>query len=115
LSNAAFVTRGNLLDSGDGTGDDLIKPKPAACCRRDEPGAGLGAYRSTIVRRHGSRHDDFASPLHWRLFPRETLVYAGRLHISKNFIQSEIEKWAALIKAANIKASNLAGPLGRSV
>jgi hypothetical protein len=39
LSNAAFVTRGNLLDSGDGTGDDLIKPKPAACCRCDERGA----------------------------------------------------------------------------
>jgi hypothetical protein len=37
------------------------------------------------------------------------------MHISKNFIQSEIEKWAALIKATNIKASNLAGSLGRSV
>jgi hypothetical protein len=29
---------------------------------------------------------------------------AGRPNISKKFIQSEIEKWAALIKAANINA-----------
>jgi hypothetical protein len=71
LSNAAFVARSNLLDTGDGAGNDLIKPTPAARNCRDERGAGLGAYRSTVVWGGGGRHDDFASPLHWRLFPRD--------------------------------------------
>src|SRR6266478_2971646 len=71
LSNAAFVPRSNLLDAGDGAGNDLSKPTSAARDRCDERRAGLGAYRSTVVWRRGSRHDDFASPLHWRLFPRD--------------------------------------------
>src|SRR6266481_3982827 len=71
LSNAEFVARGNLLDTGDGAGDDLIKPTPAARYRYDERSAGLGAYRSTVVWRYGSRHDDFASPFHWCLLPRD--------------------------------------------
>src|SRR5262245_11823030 len=29
LSSAAFVAPGNLLDAGDGTGDDLVNPVPA--------------------------------------------------------------------------------------
>ena len=29
LSNAAFVSCSNLLDAGDGAGNDLIKPTPA--------------------------------------------------------------------------------------
>src|SRR5260370_5278640 len=69
LSNAAFVAGGNLLDTGHGGSNNLIKPTPAACDRCDECGAGLGANRSTVVRRHGSRHDDIASPFHWRLLP----------------------------------------------
>src|SRR5213079_2184808 len=44
-------------------------PTPAARDRCDECGAGLGANRSTVVRRHGSGHDDIASPFHWRLLP----------------------------------------------
>src|SRR2546429_8830795 len=48
-----------------------FKPTPAARYRYDERSAGLGAYRSTVVWRHGSRHDDFASPFHWCLLPRE--------------------------------------------
>src|SRR5260370_16134809 len=71
LPKAAFVPRGNLLDSGDGAGNALSKPTSAARDRCDERRAGLGAYRSTVVWRRGSRHDDFASPLHWRLFPRD--------------------------------------------
>src|SRR6266480_5801922 len=69
LSNAAFLARSNVLDTGVGAGNNLIKPTPAACYRCDERRAGLGAYRSTVVWRRGGRHDDFASPLHWRLFP----------------------------------------------
>src|SRR5262245_19505330 len=49
LSNAAFVTHSNLLDTGDGAGNDLIKPAPATRNRCDERGAGLDAYRSTVV------------------------------------------------------------------
>src|SRR5258706_4826206 len=62
LSNAAFVTRSNLLDTGHGASNNLIKPPPAARDRCDEYGAGLGANRSTVVRRNGSRHDNIASP-----------------------------------------------------
>jgi hypothetical protein len=50
LSNAAFVTRSNLLNSGDGAGDDFIKLTPAACHRCDERSSGLGAYRSTVMK-----------------------------------------------------------------
>jgi len=74
LSNAAFVTRSDVLDTGDGADNDLIKPMPAAPDRRDERGAGLGAYRSTVVSRRGGRHDDFASPFHWCLFHRMRMV-----------------------------------------
>jgi len=35
LSNAAFLARGNLLDIGDGAGNDLIKPTSAARNRRE--------------------------------------------------------------------------------
>jgi len=38
LSNAAFLARSHLLDTGDGTGNDLIKPTPTARNRRDERG-----------------------------------------------------------------------------
>src|SRR6266487_3233838 len=55
-----------------GASNHLIKPPPAARDRCDECGAGLGANRSAVVRRHGSRHDDIASPFHWRLFPWDT-------------------------------------------
>jgi len=69
LSNAAFVAGGNLLDTGHGASNNLIKPTPAARDRCDECGAGLGANRPTVVRQHGSRHDDIAAPFHWRLLP----------------------------------------------
>ena len=69
LSNAAFVAGSNLLDTGHSASNNLIKPTPAARDRCDECGAGLGANRSTVVRRHGSRHDEIASPFHWRLLP----------------------------------------------
>jgi hypothetical protein len=46
LSNAAFVARGNLLDTGDSAGDDLIKPTPAARDRCDERRAGFATSRS---------------------------------------------------------------------
>src|SRR5260370_15721650 len=59
LSNAAFVPRSNLLDAGDGAGNDLSKPTSAARDRCDERRAGLGAYRSPVVWRRASRHDDF--------------------------------------------------------
>src|SRR5438067_2332258 len=72
LSNAAFVAGSNLLDTGHGASNNLIKPTPAARDRCDECGAGLGANRSTVVRRHESRHDDIASPFHWRLLPWDT-------------------------------------------
>src|SRR5947199_2413906 len=70
LSNAAFLARRNLLVTDDGAGNDLIKPAPAARNRCDERRPGLGAHRSGIVWRGGRRHGEFASPLHWRLFPR---------------------------------------------
>src|SRR5205807_5059252 len=69
LSNAAFVAGSNLLDTSHGASNNLIKPTPAARDRCDECGAGLGANRSTVVRRHESRRDDIASPFHWRLLP----------------------------------------------
>src|SRR4029077_7349840 len=53
LANAAFLARRNLIDTGDGAGNELIKPTPAARNRRDERGAGLGAYRSMVVWRRG--------------------------------------------------------------
>src|SRR5207247_7650569 len=65
----AFVAGGNLLDTGHGASNNLTKPTPAPCDRCDECGAGLGANRSTVVRRQGSGHDDIASPFHWRLLP----------------------------------------------
>src|SRR5258707_15305432 len=49
LSDAAFVAGSNLLDTGHGAGDNLIKPTSAARDRCDECGAGLGA--------NGSRHE----------------------------------------------------------
>jgi hypothetical protein len=64
LSNAAFLARINLLDTGDGAGNNLIKPTPTTCDRCNERHAGLGADRSTVVERRGGRHDDFPSPLH---------------------------------------------------
>ena len=69
LSNTAFVAGSNLLDTGHGAGNNLIKPMPAACDRCDECGTGLSANLSTVVRRHASRRDDIASPSHWRLLP----------------------------------------------
>jgi hypothetical protein len=69
LSNAAFVAGSNLLDTGDGASNNLIKPMPAARNRCDECSAGLGANGSMVVRRHGSRHADIALPFHWRLLP----------------------------------------------
>src|SRR5260370_19267647 len=68
LSNAAFVAGSDLLDTH-GASNNLIKPTPAARDRCDECDAGLGANRSTVVRRNGSRDDDIASPFHWRLLP----------------------------------------------
>jgi hypothetical protein len=49
LSNAAFVACSNLLHTGDGAGNDLIKPTPATRDRCDERGAGLGANRPTVA------------------------------------------------------------------
>jgi hypothetical protein len=69
LSNAAFVTRSNLLDIGHGASNNLIKPTPAARDRCDECGAGLCANGSTVMMRHASRRDDISSPFHWRLLP----------------------------------------------
>src|SRR5438034_11137930 len=69
LSNAEIVPCRNILETGRGASKNLIKPTPAARDRCDEYGAGLGANRSTVMRRHGSRHDDIASPFHWRLLP----------------------------------------------
>ena len=69
LSNAAFVPRSNLLDTGDGAGNDLIKPTSATRDRCDERGAGRGANGSNIVWRHRYRHDDLAPSLHRRLLP----------------------------------------------
>ena len=43
MSNAAFVPRSDLFDTGDGAGNDLIKPTSATRDRCDERGAGLGA------------------------------------------------------------------------
>src|SRR5437667_11318362 len=43
LSNAASLPRSDLLDTGDGAGNNLIKPTPATRDRCDERGAGLGA------------------------------------------------------------------------
>src|SRR5258708_26527980 len=81
LSNAAFVTRSNLLDTGHGASNNLIKPTPATGDRCDECGAGLGANGSTVVRRHASRHDDIASPLHWRLLPRDAQHKSLMFHL----------------------------------
>src|SRR5262249_20644167 len=69
LSNAAFVARSKLLDTGDGAGNDLSKPTLAARHRCDERSAGLGAYRSTVMWSRGTRHDNIASPFHWCLLP----------------------------------------------
>jgi len=69
LSDAAFVPRSDLLDSGDGAGNDLIKPTSATRDRCDERGASLGANGSKIVWRRRYRHDDLAPSLHRRLFP----------------------------------------------
>ena len=52
LSNAAFVARSNLLDTGDSAGNNLIEPMPATRDRCDERGAGLGANGSKVVWRH---------------------------------------------------------------
>src|SRR5215471_12324214 len=51
LSNAAFFACSNLVDTGDGAGNDLIKPAPATRDRSDQRGAGLGAYGSKLVSR----------------------------------------------------------------
>ena len=69
LSNGAFLARSDLLGTGDGAGDDLIKPMSPTCDRCDEGGAGLGANGSNIVWRQRYRHDDLAPSLHRRLFP----------------------------------------------
>src|SRR5262245_6426040 len=39
--------------------------------RGDERSTGLGTYRSKVGWSCRSRHDDFASPLHWRFLPRD--------------------------------------------
>jgi hypothetical protein len=67
LSNAAFLARSNLLDTGYGAGNDLSKPTPATRDRCDERRAGLGAYRSTVVWRRGAAYR--RPPLPGREFP----------------------------------------------
>jgi hypothetical protein len=49
----------------------VISSKPATTAgnRCDKCGAGLSANRPTVLGRLGSRHDDLASPFHWRLLP----------------------------------------------
>ena len=69
LSNAALVACSNLLDTFDGASNDLIKPTPATRDGCDKCDAGLGADRPIVLSRLGSRHDDLASPFHWRLLP----------------------------------------------
>ena len=49
LSNAAFFACSNLLDTGDGAGNDLLKPTPATRDRGNERGTGLGANGSKVV------------------------------------------------------------------
>ena len=49
LSNAAFVPCSDLLDTGDGAGNDLIKPTSATRDRCDERDAGLGANGPKVV------------------------------------------------------------------
>jgi hypothetical protein len=49
LSNAAFIPRSDLLDTGDGAGNHSIKPAPTTRDRCDQRGARLGANRSTVV------------------------------------------------------------------
>jgi hypothetical protein len=44
LADAAFVAGRNLLDTGHGASNNLIKPTSAARDRCDECGAGLGAW-----------------------------------------------------------------------
>jgi hypothetical protein len=67
--NAASFARSNLLDAGDCAGNDLFQPATTTRDGCDKCGAGLGANRSTVLWRQGSRHDDLASPSHWHLLP----------------------------------------------
>jgi hypothetical protein len=59
LSNAAFIPRSDLLDTGDGAGNHFIKPAPTTRDRCDQRGARLGANRSTVVWGQGSRHEKY--------------------------------------------------------
>ena len=69
LADAAFFPRSDLIHTGDGAGNDFFKPAPTARDGCDKCGAGLGADRATVLWRLGGRHDDLASPFHWRLLP----------------------------------------------
>src|SRR5207249_12020479 len=69
LSNAAVVADSNLLDTGHGASNNLIKPTPAARDRCNKRGAGLGANGSKILWRDRYRRDDLAPSLHRHLFP----------------------------------------------
>ena len=49
LVDIAFFACSNLLDTGDGAGNDLLKPTPATRDRGNERGTGLGANGSKVV------------------------------------------------------------------
>ena len=48
-ADAAFFARSDLIDTGDGAGNDLIKPATTTRDGCDKCGAGLGADRATIL------------------------------------------------------------------
>src|SRR5262249_36074820 len=64
-----FLPGSNLLDTGDGAGNELIKPTPATRDRCDECRAGFGTNRSKVMWRPRDRHNDLAPSLHRRLPP----------------------------------------------
>src|SRR5947209_11536358 len=115
LSNAASLPRSDLLDTGDGAGNILIKPTPATRDRCDERGAGLGANGSKVVWRHRYRHDDLAPSLHRRLLPwdaqNKSIIVHGVARVAGCFLCLELNRQLGTARRRKSFVDDSAGPL----
>ena len=57
-----IIATGDVDDIRGAISDDLFEPTTPSCNRCDQERAGLGTDRASILKRHGRRHENLASP-----------------------------------------------------
>jgi hypothetical protein len=85
LPNAALFACRDLLDAGDASDHDLIKPAPATRDRGDECSPGLGTDRSTVLGRDGFFGVPLGAQIAFQTSPCAQKHHRSGLSLIRNF------------------------------